>query len=226
MQLFNYVLVAQGLFHFGLACVADDPLKYHAVYESLVKRAQNPPPQPKNTTISNVRFFNGVHFTAPTTVTLADGHIIHVGAGPVAKSSVMIDGSGKFLIPGLIDSHIHISSPSDLDQMAGYGVTTAVNMACYSYKFCESLMNLTGTASMITASQPAVGEGSPHQALGNTPNNQTLSPGVNTTAWVKEFAFPPGNPAAFLKAVAEPGGPDQELLSGVVAAANVSSILL
>ncbi|MDJ0653288.1 MAG: hypothetical protein QNJ40_03965 [Xanthomonadales bacterium] len=40
----------------------------------------------------------------------------------------IIDGDGQFLLPGLVDSHIHIDHPQDLKMLALYGVTSAVNM--------------------------------------------------------------------------------------------------
>ncbi|NNE05724.1 MAG: hypothetical protein HKN15_08390, partial [Xanthomonadales bacterium] len=40
----------------------------------------------------------------------------------------LIDGQGGVLMPGLVDSHVHIDHPQDLRMMALYGVTSAINM--------------------------------------------------------------------------------------------------
>ncbi|KEF51721.1 uncharacterized protein A1O9_12356 [Exophiala aquamarina CBS 119918] len=161
--------------------------------------------------------------SAPQTVVIDDGVIAQIGAVDSHESSaVQVDGTGKFLVPGLIDSHVHISTPMALDALASYGVTTAVNLACYNYTFCSALMSLEGTADMITASRPAIGTDSAHARLplGDNPPGSTLSPGDNTSAWVETWAFPPESSASFLKVTAEPDGPNQELLNGVVAATH------
>ena len=41
---------------------------------------------------------------------------------------VVVDGQGGFLMPGLIDSHVHVFDRSDLPLFLGYGVTTVRNM--------------------------------------------------------------------------------------------------
>jgi imidazolonepropionase-like amidohydrolase len=48
-------------------------------------------------------------------VLIRDGRIVSVGAQPVSKGAGQhIDGRGKFLVPGLTDSHVHVSTPSGL----------------------------------------------------------------------------------------------------------------
>ncbi len=181
------------LVHAGSACGTGDTTLYEAALQSLAKRASKGPP--KNTTIQNVRFFDGYGFTAPQTIVFSNGIITRVGQPKKTTSEVQIDGTGKFLLPGLIDSHSHIASPANLDAMASYGVTTAVNMACYNTTFCAALMNLSGTASMLTGSVPAVSSISVLGALAGEPTNAILSPGDDTTARVNEHAFFPGSPS-------------------------------
>src|SRR5215211_5532554 len=50
------------------------------------------------------------------TVTISDGRIASIGKGTKSKSAgaVVIDGTGKFLIPALWDMHVHIR---DSDRM-------------------------------------------------------------------------------------------------------------
>ncbi|HEX6062806.1 MAG TPA: amidohydrolase family protein [Longimicrobiales bacterium] len=50
------------------------------------------------------------------------------GAARIAGATV-IDGSGKFLMPGLIDSHVHIKQEDPLFLFVVNGVTTVQNMA-------------------------------------------------------------------------------------------------
>jgi imidazolonepropionase-like amidohydrolase len=50
------------------------------------------------------------------TVVIADGRISQVGIRPAIASNIKrIDGRGKFLIPGLIDSHVHVGDIPMLD---------------------------------------------------------------------------------------------------------------
>jgi len=67
------------------------------------------------------------------TVIVDDGKISSIAApfAPV-RASLEIDGSGKFLLPGLIDSHVHLASfnehPEGLERLLRFGVTTVRDM--------------------------------------------------------------------------------------------------
>lgn len=53
------------------------------------------------------------------------------GAVPVPAGARVIDGRGKFLIPGLVDAHVHlehVADPAILKLFLGHGVTTIRNM--------------------------------------------------------------------------------------------------
>jgi imidazolonepropionase-like amidohydrolase len=52
-------------------------------------------------------------------VVIRDGRIVRIGAGLVAgPHATRVDGRGRFLIPGLIDSHVHVGSMGPLDDAA------------------------------------------------------------------------------------------------------------
>lgn len=56
-----------------------------------------------------------------------------VAAGPAAQVTIPRDAerialTGKFIIPGLINSHGHVNTPDDLKTYAAYGVTTIVSL--------------------------------------------------------------------------------------------------
>ncbi len=64
-------------------------------------------------------------------VIVQGGRIVALGpadATPVAASAQRIDGTGKFLIPGLADMHVHVDHPSELHIYPAYGVTTVLNL--------------------------------------------------------------------------------------------------
>jgi imidazolonepropionase-like amidohydrolase len=87
----------------------------------------------------SVRAFTGVHLldgtarapVADAVIVVRDGRIIAAGPSrtvsvPPAAERVAMDG--KFVIPGLINSHGHVNTPDDLRTYAAYGVTTVVSL--------------------------------------------------------------------------------------------------
>jgi imidazolonepropionase-like amidohydrolase len=103
------------------------------IYLALVCQlaACQPPSAPSGTAITNVTVIDAVNGVRPNQTVIYDGdEIVSVGPGgapaPVAET---IDGSGKFLIPGLWDFHVHLSYDERLtDDMPAlflsYGVTS------------------------------------------------------------------------------------------------------
>lgn len=65
------------------------------------------------------------------TVIVRDGRIAEIGpAGRVRipEGAIVIDGRGRYLIPGLVDTHVHLHRESDLLLYLANGVTTVRNM--------------------------------------------------------------------------------------------------
>lgn len=65
------------------------------------------------------------------TVIVEDGRIAALGPAEgvqVPAGARRIEGSGRYLIPGLADMHTHASYPADLLQYLAYGVTTVLDM--------------------------------------------------------------------------------------------------
>lgn len=68
---------------------------------------------------------------AGATVVVRDGRVVAVGPGaavsvPAGADVVRLDG--KFLIPGLINTHGHVNAPANLDNYAAYGITTVMSL--------------------------------------------------------------------------------------------------
>ncbi|MEV8631116.1 amidohydrolase family protein [Streptosporangium sp. NPDC051023] len=78
------------------------------------------------TLIRGVRVFDGER-TVPVADVLIDGDLIAEYDG--GRVDVELDGSGKTLLPGLIDAHTHIFD-GDLAQALKFGVTTELDMFC------------------------------------------------------------------------------------------------
>lgn len=79
--------------------------------------------------ISNVRVFDGSNVIPSATVVVIDGRIQALGSAVTPPAGVpVIDGSGKTLLPGIIDAHAHAHSRQDLERAAQFGVTTELDM--------------------------------------------------------------------------------------------------
>ena len=77
----------------------------------------------------DVNLFDGVKMVGTTNVQIEDGKVSAIGLDILpATDSEMIEGTGKTLVPGLIDCHSHVWFKSQLDQAAVFGVTTEMDM--------------------------------------------------------------------------------------------------
>jgi imidazolonepropionase-like amidohydrolase len=75
----------------------------------------------------NVRIFDGVKVSQGD-VLVDKGLIRAVDRKLAAKGATIIDGTGKTLLPGLIDSHTHAYEDKALKQALVFGVTTELDM--------------------------------------------------------------------------------------------------
>lgn len=87
----------------------------------------------KTTKIKNVNILSEdcTHFIRNQDLIIKDGVIIQLGKNQIKKSTTeVIDGTNKYLIPGLIDSHVHLKeSKNDLFLYLANGVTSVREMA-------------------------------------------------------------------------------------------------
>lgn len=84
--------------------------------------------QPTPVAIRNVRLFDGTRVVPTATVVFQDGVIVAADAdAKVPENAKVIDGSGKTLLPGLIDAHTHVFGPA-LERALRFGVTTELDM--------------------------------------------------------------------------------------------------
>ena len=65
------------------------------------------------------------------TVLIVGDHIAEVGPADkvqVSKTATVVDGTGKYLLPGLADMHVHATDEALLPIYLDNGITTVVNM--------------------------------------------------------------------------------------------------
>jgi imidazolonepropionase-like amidohydrolase len=78
--------------------------------------------------IRDVRVFDGEKTLPRANVVVRAGHIRALGPDArIPKGLTVIDGSGKTLLPGFIDSHTHVFPGAQADALR-FGVTTAIDM--------------------------------------------------------------------------------------------------
>lgn len=81
------------------------------------------------TLIRQVAVFDGAQRLPGQDVLIDDGLIAAVGPNlAVPPGAIVIDGTGKTLLPGLIDAHVHTTSATQLRQSLLFGVTTELDM--------------------------------------------------------------------------------------------------
>ena len=76
----------------------------------------------------HVRVFNGTEVIPEADVLIENGKIKDVGASLSANNAKIVDGTGKTLLPGLIDAHVHVHGADTLEQALIFGVTTELDM--------------------------------------------------------------------------------------------------
>jgi hypothetical protein len=128
-------------------------------------------PQTK-TVILNVRLYTSVRFTDPRTICFNPGYILH--GDPCANAAVVVNGTGKFLIPGFTNSHLHLTDAESLGSFTPYSLTTAIHVNCGSATQCNIMRHQPALAQFFSAGKSAVGKNSSNEATDPTRPGDTL----------------------------------------------------
>ncbi|MFD7769167.1 amidohydrolase family protein [Streptomyces sp. NPDC059787] len=162
--------------------------------------------------LTDVRVFDGSGLTAPRTVVIENGRI-----GVSAFGARSIDGEGAVLLPGLIDAHIHLRDVSTLRQLAGSGVTTGLDMACFPPSVADSLRGLPGLTDIRSAGTPAVAPGSPQSHLPTFPADAVLTGPDQASRFVRARI---AEGSDYIKVIIDEPGPAPETVKAVTTAAH------
>ncbi len=100
--------------------------------------------------ITNVRVFDGNALTEERTVVIENGVI---SDAPTADTTV--DGQHGTLLPGFIDTHVHLSNVDDLEQGTQWGCTTMLDMGSQAMAVTNSLRHQPGVADIRGAGNVA-----------------------------------------------------------------------
>jgi imidazolonepropionase-like amidohydrolase len=81
--------------------------------------------------ITNVRVFDGQQrLPHEVTIVIENDAVTHVGAEfDSSRFATIVDGRGKFAMPGLLDAHVHAADGSSLmSQQLAFGAMTSMGM--------------------------------------------------------------------------------------------------
>lgn len=119
-----------------------------------------------STTLTNVRLLTGEGLSERSTLVIEDGLISATRPGDAAGTrtddgpeTVVVDGNGGTLLPGLVDAHVHLTGEHDLRESARWGVTTMLDMGSHPVALVDSLRHRTGLPDIRSAGSPASAPG-------------------------------------------------------------------
>nr|WP_239070783.1 amidohydrolase family protein [Amycolatopsis sp. SID8362] len=96
--------------------------------------------------LTGVRVFDSGELSAPVDVAVAGGRITRP-----ANGTEVVDGRGAVLLPGLIDTHVHIETVQQLQAYGRWGVTTVLDMGSPDWRATSALRGLEGLADLRSA---------------------------------------------------------------------------
>jgi imidazolonepropionase-like amidohydrolase len=179
------------------------------------------------TVFTNVRVFDGVGVTAPRTLIVRDGLITDDIVRPTSAETV--DGNGGALLPGLIDSHVHIDTRSDLEQCLRAGVTTVLDMATRDLAALDSLRDPARLPTVLRAGMPASAPGGTHTRKMGFAGSSAVTSEADAARFVADRSL---EGVDYIKVIVEdPRMPGTKalpapILSAIVAAAHTRGLLV
>ncbi|KAB8159451.1 amidohydrolase family protein [Streptomyces sp. 3MP-14] len=168
--------------------------------------------------LTNARVFDGDELTEPRTVVVENGRI-----GLNSLGARRIDCEGAVLLPGLIDAHLHLRDLDTLRRLAGFGVTTGLDMACFPPEVVDSLRRQPGLPDIRSAGTPAVAPGSPQSQLPTFPQDAVLTGPEQAATFVRNRVTEGSD---YIKIVIDEAGPTPETVGAVAAQAHSAGKLL
>lgn len=169
--------------------------------------AAQPNPSGRDVTaFKDVRVFDGKQIIDRAKVVIRGEKITDVGKNiPIPEGAEIISGDDLTLLPGLIDSHVHIFSWNDLRLEAVFGVTTVMDMM-------TTKAFLQQTKAMLKT------EGKYKMADFYSSGQPATCPGGHGTEWGTEIPTltSPDQAAAFISYSIESGSDYIKIMSGVM----------
>jgi imidazolonepropionase-like amidohydrolase len=180
------------------------------------------------TTIINARVFDGTKPQAWTSVRFTNGLITDCATTSTAQEGdEVIDANGSTLLPGLIDTHVHLL-PGALAQSLNFGVTTVLDMFSKPDQLTTAKHQAASNHHVADVRSSGIGATAPggHPSLIYAP-----LPTLTTPDQADRFvADRVAEGSDYLKIIAAPGGLwpslNSETISALVTAAHASNLLV
>ncbi|BDZ48535.1 amidohydrolase [Frondihabitans sucicola] len=96
-------------------------------------------------------------------------------AGAQDATGTVVDGTDGILVPGLIDTHVHLGSPSALESAVRAGVTTMVDLGTTPDSSIAEQRRMTGVPSLLSAGSAASAPGSTQIAVMGFPGESGVT---------------------------------------------------
>lgn len=114
--------------------------------------------------VRDVRVFDGQRVVERTHVFVRDGRIATVGQRRPPAGLPVVDGTGRTLLPGFIDAHVHVQSEAGLRNALRFGVTALLDMFTrieflQGHRTQRNLRTKTDFADLYSAGAPVTSAG-------------------------------------------------------------------
>ncbi|MDT7575963.1 MAG: hypothetical protein QOH17_2296 [Pseudonocardiales bacterium] len=164
-----------------------------------------------------VRVYRGGAFGEPEDVVI-EGTVI--GSDPADGQEV---ASGGYLLPGLIDCHIHLHGPETLRALAAFGVTSGMDMSSPA-PLVAALRGMSGVADIRSPLMAAASPTSAHAVrMKDIPTAAEAVVGgvADVEAWISRHVQ---QGADYIKVVIDLPGFDQQTVDALVAATHARGL--
>jgi imidazolonepropionase-like amidohydrolase len=174
------------------------------------------------TIFMDVRVFDGNRIVDGSHDVVVDGRVIAAveAAGTVTgKDAAVVRGHGAMLLPGLIDAHVHLRGPGDLEELARWGVTTALDMGSWPAALIQELRRV-GPTDVRSTGAGAVGPGSPQTKIPGRPADSIVTTPEDGRRFVVTRV---AEGMDYIKVIVDApgrGGPDEATIAAIVQAAH------
>jgi len=162
------------------------------------KNAATSDANPPTLVIQHVNTIDPIDGLKPNqTVLIANDRIIEIKDGSdenYSSSTTVIDGTGKYVIPGLWDAHVHFAymedlAPSMFNLFLGYGITSVRDTGGkidFVKKWKKKAQADPSNAPRVKIAGPLL-DGIPNVYDGSTPSRPPLSVGLGSVAAVEKM---------------------------------------
>src|SRR3984957_3363428 len=180
------------------------------------------------TLFAEVRVFDGDRLWDGTHDVLADGPVIAAfepGGTIDEPGARMVRHRGATLLPGLIDAHVHLRGTVDLDELARWGVTTALDMGSWPPALIGELRQ-AGFTDVRSTGAGAVGPGSLQAKIPGRPADSIVLRPADGQRFV---AARVAEGMDYIKVIVDPpgrGGLDLPAVTAIVEAAHEAGLLV